>query len=703
MTSRRLRIKINAAILSACAGVALVFAALFFPFEAERRENRLAEIRYFLEAVYQQRREDLANEIFADQRAALADSLQQILEIQGIGSMAVFTLEGRPLLTTAGHPPAPLDPAEREALEERPRFFQQTVDGVPRAVYETTIRVIGEKVGYLRMDYDLSRVKRESAWTLGLFLGLLILTLLVLAVMLNLLLTRSVIRPVSELRDALRRVREGRLGETVSLEAPDEIGEMATAFNEMSTRLRQQHEELMASIQDRDDYFERLEQSNRELEQLNAGLEELVEERTQRLRRRNERLRKEIRERRRADQERERLEERLNRSRKMEALGLLAGGVAHDLNNVLSGIVSYPDLILADLPPESPLVGSVHAIRDSGHKAAAIVQDLLTLARRGVTQTRVLHLNADVVRECMTSPEMAALRADYPDIWFETRLADDLLNIRGSVVHLRKTVMNLVVNAAEAQPEGGTIVIATENRYVDRPLQGYDEVTEGDYVVLRVEDRGVGIAPADLERIFEPFYTKKVMGRSGTGLGMAVVWGTVQDHRGYINVQSRPEEGSAFELYFPVTREARSAEAAEPPRLDGLMGTGQTVLVVDDVAEQREVAARMVGRLGYRVETAESGEAAISRLAEGPVDVLVLDMIMDPGMDGLDTFRRIVSRRPGQPAVIASGFAENERVLEARRLGAGPYVKKPYTLDRIGHALREALDRAARERRVAAG
>ncbi|MFP4030236.1 MAG: ATP-binding protein [Desulfococcaceae bacterium] len=702
MKSKRLRIKINVSILLACGMVAILFVALFFPFEARRRENRLEEIRFFLEAVYQQRREDLANEIFAEQKAALADSLRQIREIRDIEGLTVFDLGGRPMLSTADRPPKPLPPEDRTTLDAGARFFRRPGGERSFAVYETGIWVIGERVGYLRMIYDLTRLERESSLTLTLFLALLALTVIVLAAMLNLLLTRSVLRPVSVLRDAMRRVQSGRLGETVPLEKADEIGEMAAAFNEMSIRLQQQRQELLASIRDRDKYFDRLEKSNLELEALNAGLEGLVEERTQRLRQRNERLRQEIRERRRADQERKRLEERLNRSRKMEALGLLAGGVAHDLNNVLSGIVSYPDLILADLQPDSPLNKSVNAIRESGQKAAAIVQDLLTLARRGVTQTQVLHLNEDVIRDCMTSPEMAALRADYPDIWFETRLTDGLLHIRGSAVHLKKTVMNLVVNAAEAQPEGGTIVIATENRYVDRPIQGYDQVTEGDYVLLRVEDQGVGIAPEDLERIFEPFYTKKVMGRSGTGLGMAVVWGAVQDHRGYINVRSVPGEGSAFELYFPVTREAR-AEAPAPPRLEGLLGNGQKVLVVDDVPEQLDIAARMLTRLGYAVETAESGEGAVQRLAEGAMDILVLDMIMEPGIDGLETYRRISDIRPGQPAVIASGFAESDRVREAQKLGAGPYLRKPYTLERLGHALRDALARAERRRRSAAG
>ena len=208
----------------------------------------------------------------------------------------------------------------------------------------------------------------------------------------------------------------------------------------------------------------------------------------------------------------------------------MAGGVAHDLNNVLSGIVSYPDLLLMDLPRESPLRRPIEVIQESGKKAAAIVQDLLTLARRGVSTLEVANLN-DLVGQYLISPEYQRLRAQHPRVEVETRLEPELLNIMGSPVHLSKTLMNLVSNAAEAMTNGGKIIIACENRHLDRSLKG-KEVQQGDYAVLRVSDNGVGISPEDLPRIFEPFFTKKKMGRSGTGLGMAVVWGTVRDITG---------------------------------------------------------------------------------------------------------------------------------------------------------------------------
>ncbi|MBN2122959.1 MAG: PAS domain S-box protein [Deltaproteobacteria bacterium] len=392
-----------------------------------------------------------------------------------------------------------------------------------------------------------------------------------------------------------------------------------------------------------------------------------------------------------AERDRKQLEAQIQRGQKMEAIGTLAGGVAHDLNNVLSGLVSYPELLLRDLPEGSSLRRPILTIQKSGEKAAAIVQDLLTLARRGVSVMEVVNLN-DLVSEYMRSPEYERMRSFNPQVQVEADLEADLLNIAGSPVHLSKTIMNLVSNAAEAMPRGGRISLSTENRYVDRPVKGYDQVKEGDYVVLTVRDNGVGIPEKDLERIFEPFYTKKVMGRSGTGLGLAVVWGTVKDHRGYIDVRSTQGRETIFRLYFPVThREVERPDSGVS--FQELRGGGESILVVDDVEEQREIALSILTELGYSVTLASSGEEAVEIMKTRGADLLILDMIMDPGMDGLDTYRRILHLHPKQKAIIVSGFSETERVKEAQRLGAGAYVKKPFRLEAIGKAVKMELQR----------
>jgi PAS domain S-box-containing protein len=219
-------------------------------------------------------------------------------------------------------------------------------------------------------------------------------------------------------------------------------------------------------------------------------------------------------------------EEKLARLKKMESLGLLAGGVAHDLNNILAGIVSYPDLLLWDLPPNSKLRKPIETIRDAWHRASAIVQDLLTVARGVATTKEPLDLN-DIVREYLNSPQFKKLEQFHPMATIRTNLDSDLLKVKGFNVHIGKVLMNLVSNAAEAVKGSGHVTISTMNRFVDRPFRAYDDdVAVGEYVILAVSDDGSGISPDDLERIFEPFYTKKVMGSRNPLLssGFNTIW-----------------------------------------------------------------------------------------------------------------------------------------------------------------------------------
>jgi PAS domain S-box-containing protein len=397
-------------------------------------------------------------------------------------------------------------------------------------------------------------------------------------------------------------------------------------------------------------------------------------------------------ERKRAEDEKRRLEERLQRAEKMESLGTMAGGVAHDLNNVLGVVLGYTEMLLLDVTESRSIRPRLMKIMKGGEKAAAIVQDMLTLARRGVPGRQVLNLNR-VIAECEQSPEFEKLSTYHPFVKIKTDLEPDLLNISGSPVHLCKSLFNLVSNASEAMKKGGVVTIRTANQYMDKPVYGYDEIMEGDYVVLTVSDTGEGIPKADLKRIFEPFYTKKVMGRSGTGLGLAVVWGTVKDHHGYINVESEEGKGSSFTLYFPVTREDISAEAVALS-LSAYIGKGESILVVDDVKEQCDLAAEMLRKLNYNVTTVSSGEEAVAYLQDHTVDLMVLDMIMEPGMDGLDTYRNVRAIHPEQKAIIVSGFSETERVSEAQALGVGAYVRKPYVIETLGLAVRQELGRS---------
>jgi signal transduction histidine kinase/CheY-like chemotaxis protein len=427
--------------------------------------------------------------------------------------------------------------------------------------------------------------------------------------------------------------------------------------------------------------------SNREIENLVHTLQNRNAEMSGIIRQ----LEAEMAERARMEAERRELENRLQRAAKMEALGTLAGGVAHDLNNILVGSVSFPDLLLSQLPEDSPLIKRIELIKQSGVKAAAIVQDLLTLARRGVTSVSVVSLNS-VITDYFASPEYEKLKSFHPHVEVGVDLDQDLPNISGSSIHLHKTIMNLVSNAAEAMSDDGKIIVATTAEHTGCRTGTFGEIAEGDYVILAVSDTGVGISADEIGKVFEPFYTKKAMGRSGTGLGMAVVWGTVQDHRGHIDVESTLGKGTTFRLYFPATAE-KVAQPEQSLPAQAYMGKGESILIVDDVKEQREIVAEMLHELGYSVNTAASGEEAVAYLEQTQADLLLLDMYMEPGMDGLDTYRKALELKPRQRAIITSGYAETWRVKEAQNLGAGGYIKKPFFLNNIGVAIRAELDR----------
>ncbi len=395
-------------------------------------------------------------------------------------------------------------------------------------------------------------------------------------------------------------------------------------------------------------------------------------------------------------QEKKRLQNELEKARKMEALGLLAGGVAHDLNNVLSGIVSTPDLLLMDLPKDSELITPVKIMKDSGKRAAIIVDELLTLARGTAKVLEPVRLN-DVIEAYLLSPEFDQASGFYPGVTVIKKLDTSLPLLNASGLHMRKIVMNLVSNAMEAIHNTGELTLETTRvQFFQKTIKGYEKTKDGPYVKFSVQDTGDGISKKDLDRIFEPFYTKKVLGRSGTGLGLSIVWSTVHEHNGYIQVTS--EKGKTlFQVFFPVMD--LLPEAAEPDRiytLSDYSGNNETILVVDDVESQRKITSNMLKRLGYKVKIVNSGEEAIALAGKNKIDLAVLDMIMDPGISGLDTFRKLKIMDPNIAAVITSGYSKTDDVEKAQELGAGPFIKKPYSLQRLGLTIKEELEKRKR-------
>jgi signal transduction histidine kinase len=388
--------------------------------------------------------------------------------------------------------------------------------------------------------------------------------------------------------------------------------------------------------------------------------------------------------------EKERISAELIKAKKMEAMGIMAGGVAHDLNNILTGIVGYPELILMKLPKKSELRKLIEAVRESGRKAATVVADLLAVARGAACIREVHNLNG-LSKDYLQSPEGEEIISFYPNIIFKQQFEAKRPTILCSPVHVGKCLMNLVANAAEAigAEVAGTVVVSTQNQYVDGEMSAAYALKMGEYIVLTVQDTGPGISDADLERIFEPFYTRKAMGRSGTGLGLTVVWNTMRDHDGKVLVESS-DAGTCFELYFPLNREKGVIQVEEETR-ERFVGQGERILLVDDEPQSLDVASGMLVSLGYKVDTACSGEQALAFVQDQSVDVLVVDMLMEPGMNGRQTYEEILKLYPDQKALIVSGFSENDDVKATLRLGAGGFVRKPYSMYQLGRAVNEVL------------
>lgn len=394
---------------------------------------------------------------------------------------------------------------------------------------------------------------------------------------------------------------------------------------------------------------------------------------------------------------RRQLEGQLLRDQKMKAIGLMAGGVAHDLNNILSGIISYPDLLLLNMSNENPLYKPLQSIRRSGMEAAEVVSDLLTVARGVAASTEILSLNTLIINY-MESPDFTDLSNKHPDVVIQTQLDPGLKNVNCSPIQVRKCLMNIVNNGIEAIQGKGSLTITTVNAYCSLPINTLSpELSSNKNPSLKkrmfskiiIVDTGEGIDTEEMNHIFEPFYSTKVMGRSGTGLGLTIVWNTMQEHDGTVQVESNPN-GTTFELFFP-SLDSEITDQTKEKHWQNYAGSGEIILVVDDEPRQREILKSLLTSLRYEVVTVASGEEAEEYLSTNKVHLVVLDMIMSPGQNGRKTYENIVKVNPKQKAIIASGFAKDDDVQATLALGASEYVAKPYTIEQIGNAIYKTL------------
>ncbi len=394
----------------------------------------------------------------------------------------------------------------------------------------------------------------------------------------------------------------------------------------------------------------------------------------------------ELAERERAEAALRRSEEQLRHAQKMDAIGRLSGSVAHDFNNLLSVILSYADLVLGELKQVDPLRADIESIKKAGEKAADLTRQLLAFSRQQVLAPRVVDLN-----EIMVDSERMLRRLIGEDIEFETHYARSVSRVKLDPGQIDQVLLNLVINARDAMPNGGKLTIETRDVTLDEPYT--DEhfgVISGAHVMLAVSDTGIGMDKQTQARIFEPFFTTKDLGK-GTGLGLSTVFGIVKQSSGHIWVYSEPGGGTTFKVYFPVT-DAVEPEPVEPAVLGSLDGT-ETILLVEDQEDVRRVAHAILRRQGYHVIEARNAGEALLTCERHPrtIHLLLTDVVM-PQLSGRELAERLVAMRPDMKVLYMSGYTENVIVHHGILDSGIAYLQKPIVPDMLARRVREVLD-----------
>jgi signal transduction histidine kinase len=398
------------------------------------------------------------------------------------------------------------------------------------------------------------------------------------------------------------------------------------------------------------------------------------------------------------------LQEKLERSARMESLGVLAGGVAHDLNNILGPIIALPDLAIDYMrrhgnptePEHTITLDALQMMKSSALRAAGVVSDLVVMGRRGQFKMEPVNMNR-IVEQLLGSRQIRAAQASRPDVKISNQLSEDSLWCLGSESRLTRILSNLISNALEAIEGQGDVTIRTHRRVFAKPYQGYELVPAGNYVALEVMDTGCGMDTSTITRIFEPFFsTKSPTERSGSGLGLSVVHGLVKDHAGFLDVRSSPEKGSTFTVFVPAT--TAGADALTEPDILHLPKGTERILVIDDEPGQRLLTQMYLTKMGYTSTVVSTGEEAVALFEaagrEGqasPFDLVMTDMIMD-GLDGVATCKTILKLYPAQKLVIMSGHVPDGYEPQVKALNA-EWLNKPFLPFELARTIRLRLDR----------
>jgi PAS domain S-box-containing protein len=758
--------KINLAILVTFLLMAVAYSLLFFPLQARHRGYAVNRAVQLLKALVEREMDPLSNEVYEKLERAVQIRAHALLRLDNVLSVTVFDSSAAALAHADrfGIPPRVLDTSLGD-LPQAPSWSTEYRQGIPAVVYEHGLYAMGECIGYLRILYSMADWERERRLSNFAFVALLIASLAVMLAVLNSLLFHSVRRPIAVLQRAMDEVEQQGPGIEVELQADDEIGALARAFNRMSRELAASLEQLRVQIAERKEAEKALRRSEEDLSILLDSIADaviatdtegrvvrmnpvaatltgwsedeargrplsevfrsldhetrepapdpaaLVLERGDTVALSGHRLlvARDGREHRIVESgapirgtgtdvrgvvlafhditEEIRIQQELRHSQKMDSIGQLAGGVAHDFNNMLGAIMGATEVLAAEVGDDRRVNPGLGMIVETCERAAALTGKLLAFSRKGPTDSQRLNLDAVV-------KDVIAILSHTIDKRIEVKAepARPTLYTDGDRSQIQNALLNLAVNARDAMPSGGTLVFTTARVDVEPPgLHTHSgTLAPGAYARIRVADTGTGIAHGILDRIFEPFFTTKEVGK-GTGLGLTSVYTTAKDHGGAVDVQSRPGEGTVFDLYLPLATQPTEA-ATETQRGGAVARTGR-VLVADDEEMLRKSLTAMLVRAGFEVETAKDGREAVDVFVreQGRFELVLMDMVM-PRMGGRDAMRLILEHDPDARILIISGFSMDEDPQTLVEQGAAGFLQKPFRRDALLRAIADCLE-----------
>ncbi len=747
----KLRHKLNGAIAVTFILIAIIFTAIQIPFSNMRQKNTMNSINILLNTLVDRDQSPLANEIFEVQERAINIRINQMLNVEGVEGIAIYNSENELIVLNGLF--EDYNPHDKTIIGFREFSTQQiSIKGHSYLYYIRNISMVGESIGFIEIIYSLVNYDNEKRLFIILFTILLFLIFLLMVFFLNFFIIKTILSPLTFLRDGMNHISSGNLEHIINIKSNDEIGDLSEVFNQMSLKLSDSYQKTkfveeylkllinavssvmigidnnqevtlwnnaavnMTGIKRKDAISKKVFSLIPYLEEYSLQLEEVLKTGST-ITVLKEKINNEvfqifnihfhplildqiigtvIRIEDISDMKRKEMEFR--QSQKMDMLGSLAGGIAHDFNNILGGIVGTISLMKfkikkgKKISPDK-LESYIDTIEKSGINATNIVNQLLTLSRKQESKLIPVNLNESIsntVEICSNSFDKS--------ISIETQLNNQNTMIMADPTQIEQVLLNLCVNAAHAMTImrnkdvqwGGYLNLSISPIMADKHFISINpDAEKGLYWNLSIKDSGIGIRKEILDKIFDPFFSTKEKGK-GTGLGLSMVYNIVHQHNGFINIYSEPGIGTTFNLYFPLLENISSQQKKQIDK-NYLHGQG-SILVIDDEEIMRKIARDILTECGYSVITAKNGKFGLEEYKKNKdtIKAVLLDMIM-PELSGKETYKELKKINPNIKVLLCSGFRRDKRVEETIKMGIDGFIQKPYTLEKLATLIKKIL------------